>query len=136
VSREFVGLGEPVKEKRGEVLSVEIKTWYMISALKAPMAAIRRLIEKFTPFVLGSAPVISAIRNLVSDSHHDSGETRMASLEKAMELQAALNEKNDVQLKIIQALLENVQRSLKMLILAVIGTAIVAVAALAIVLAK
>jgi hypothetical protein len=100
------------------------------------MAAIRRLIERLTPLVLGTAPVISAIRNLVGDSHHDSGEVRMASLEKAMELQSALNEKSDVQLKIVQALLENVQRSLKMLILALIGTAIVAVAALAIALTK
>jgi hypothetical protein len=100
------------------------------------MAGIRRLIEKITPLVLSSAPVISALRSLVGDSHHDSGEARMVSLEKAMELQSALNEKSDVQLKIVQALLENIQRSLKMVILGLIGTAMVAVAALAIALTK
>jgi hypothetical protein len=100
------------------------------------MAGIRKLVEKLTPLVMSSAPVISALRTLVGDSHRDSGESRMISLEKAMELQSALNEKSDVQLKIVQALLENIQRSLKMLVLAMIGTAMVAVAALAIALTK
>jgi hypothetical protein len=47
-----------------------------------------------------------------------------------MGLQAAFNEKVEVQLKIVQTLLENVQRSLKLLIIAAIATAVIAVVAI------
>ena len=80
---------------------------------------------------MGSAPVINAIRKVVSDARTGSDEARIDNLEKAMGLQAALNDKVDVQLKIVETLLQNVQRSLKMLTIAAIGTAIIAGLALA-----
>jgi hypothetical protein len=100
------------------------------------MIGITKLIEKLAPLVLASAPVVSAIRKLVGDSRNDNGEARTANLEKAMELQSALNEKIDVQLKIVQALLEKVQRSLRVLIIAVGLAVLLAVSALFIALLK
>jgi hypothetical protein len=100
------------------------------------MIGITKLIEKLAPLVLASAPVVSAIRKLVGDSRDDNVEARMANLEKAMELQSALNEKIDVELKIVQALLEKVQRSLKVLTIAVIVALILSVSAFAIALLK
>jgi uncharacterized coiled-coil protein SlyX len=100
------------------------------------MIGITRLVEKLAPLVLASAPVVSAIRKLVADSRDGSVEARIANLEEAMELQSALNEKIDVELKIVHALLEKVQRSLRILIITVIVALILAVAALAIALVK
>ncbi len=61
-----------------------------------------------------------------------SDEARIANLEKTMGLQAALNEKVEVQLKIVETLLENIQKSLKTLIIAAIGTAVIAILAIVI----
>jgi hypothetical protein len=98
--------------------------------LKIPANTIKILVEKFGPLILGSAPVVSAIRKVVADSRFGADQSRISHLEKTMELQAALNEKVEVQLKIVQALLENVQRSLKLLTVAAIATAIIAVVAI------
>jgi uncharacterized coiled-coil protein SlyX len=100
------------------------------------MIGITRLVEKLAPLVLASAPVVSAIRKLVADSRDGSVEARITNLEEAMELQSALNEKIDVELKIVHALLEKLQRSLRILIITVIVALILAVAALAIALVK
>jgi hypothetical protein len=91
------------------------------------------LIQRLSPLILSSAPVIGAIRKLVDDSATGGHEARVANLEKAMELQSALNESIDAQLRIVQALLKRVQRSLKILVVTVIGTAVIAVIALALV---
>ena len=74
-----------------------------------------------------------AIRKLLDDSANAGYETRLANLEKAMELQSALNESIDEQLKIIQVLLNRVQRALKILLVTVIATAMIALAALALI---
>lgn len=100
------------------------------------MIGITKLIEKLAPLVLASAPVVSAIRKLVADSRDGSLEARIANLEKAMELQSALNEKIDVELKIVHTLLEKVQRFFRSLIITVIVALILAVAALTIALMK
>jgi hypothetical protein len=102
-----------------------------MTLLKISTTTIQKLIERLGPLILGSAPVINAIRKVVSDSRTGSDEARIDNLEKAMGLQAALNDKVDVQLKIVETLLQNVQRSLKMLTIAAIGTAIMAGLALA-----
>ena len=86
--------------------------------------------EKVGPLILGSAPVVSAIRKVVSDSRIGSDEARIADLEKSMGLQSTLNEKVDMQLKLVETLLEDVRRSLRTLTLAVIGAAVVAILAL------
>jgi hypothetical protein len=74
-----------------------------------------------------------AIRKLLDDSANAGYETRLANLEKAMELQSALNESIDEQLKSIQVLLNRVQRALKILLVTVIATAMIALAALALI---
>jgi hypothetical protein len=104
-----------------------------MSWLKISITTIARLIERLGPFVLSTAPAIGAIRKLLDDSAKEGSEAQVANLEKAMELQSALNESIDVQLKIVQALLKRVQRSLQILVIAVIGTAIIAAAALVLV---
>lgn len=101
--------------------------------LKISITTIARLIERLGPLILSSAPVIGAIRKLLDDSAKGENGARAANLEKAMELQSALNDSIDMQLKIVQALLKRVQRSLQILVIAVIGTAIIAAAALALV---
>ena len=101
--------------------------------LKISITTIARLVERLGPLVLSTAPVIGAIRKVLEDSAKEGYEAQVANLEKAMELQSALNDSIDAQLKIIQALLERVQRSLQILLIAVIGTAIIAVTALALV---
>jgi len=108
----------------------------IIRSLKISTTAIRGLLEKLGPLILGSAPVVSAIRRVVSDSRMGSDEARIANLEKTMGLQAALNEKVEVQLKIVETLLENIQKSLKTLIIAAIGTAVIAILAIVIALLK
>ena len=100
--------------------------------LKISTTTIKQLIEKLGPLILGSAPVVSAIRKVVSNAHIGSDEVRVENLENAMRLQAALNDKVDVQLKVVETLLQKIQRSLKVLTIASIGAAIVAGLALAI----
>ena len=104
--------------------------------MKISTITIKTLVEKLGPLILGSAPVISAIRKIVADSRLGSDEARISNLEKTMGLQAALNEKVDVQLKIVQTLLENVQRSLRLLAIAAIATAIIAALALVLAILK
>ena len=102
--------------------------------LKISITKIARLVERLGPLVLSTAPVIGAIRKVLDDSAKEEGyEARVANLEKAMELQSALNDSIDAQLKIVQSLLERVQRSLQILVIAVIGTAIIAATALVLV---
>jgi hypothetical protein len=101
--------------------------------LKISITTIARLVERLGPLVLSTAPVIGAIRKVLDGSAKEGYEAQVANLEKAMELQSALNDSIDAQLKIVQALLERVQRSLQILVIAVIGAAIIAVTALALV---
>jgi hypothetical protein len=88
------------------------------------------LIQRLGPLILSGVPVMVAIRKLLDDSAKGGYQTRVANLEKAMELQSALNESIDAQLKIVQVLLKRVQRSLKILVVTVIVTAMIAVTAL------
>jgi tetrahydromethanopterin S-methyltransferase subunit G len=97
------------------------------------MTTLARLIQRLGPLILSGAPVVVAMRKLLDDSAKAGYEARVANLEKAMELQSALNESIDAQLKIVQVLLKRVQRSLKILVVSVIGTAIIAVTALVLV---
>ena len=53
-----------------------------------------------------------------------------------MELQAALNETVEVQIRIIQALIENVQKTLRIVMIGVIATATIAALALAVAILK
>jgi hypothetical protein len=53
-----------------------------------------------------------------------------------LELQVALNETLEVQIKIVQALLENVQKSLRVLTIGMVATATIAALALAVAILK
>ena len=108
----------------------------IVYSLVQGMIGITKLIEQLAPLVVASAPVVSAIRKLVADSRDGNLEARIANLEKAMELQSALNEKIDVELKIVHALLKKVQRSLRILIIIVMVALILAIVASAIALMK
>ena len=101
--------------------------------LKISITTVTRLIERLGPLILSSAPIIGAIRKLLDDRAKGGCDARVANLEKAMELQSALNDSLDLQLKIVQTLLKRVQRFLQILVIAVVGTAIIAAAALALV---
>jgi hypothetical protein len=61
---------------------------------------------------------------------------RLVRLERAMELQASLNDKLTSQLEVIQAVLERLQTSLRLLWLAVIATGVLAVVAIVLVLIR
>jgi hypothetical protein len=100
--------------------------------LKISTTTIKQLIEKLGPLILDTAPVVGAIRKVVSNARTGSDELRVENLENAMRFQAALNDKVDAQLKVVETLLQKIQRSLKVLTIASIGAAIVAGLALAI----
>ena len=100
--------------------------------MKISTTTIKQLIEKLGPLILDTAPVVGAIRKVVSNARTGSDELRVENLENAMRFQAALNDKVDAQLKVVETLLQKIQRSLKVLTIASIGAAIVAGLALAI----
>jgi hypothetical protein len=94
------------------------------------------MLQRLGALILSGAPAMVAIRKLLDDSANAGYETRLANLEKAMELQSALNESVDTQLKIVQTLLKRVQKALKILVVTVIGTVIIAVVALVLIVLK
>ena len=90
-----------------------------------------QLIRKLRPLAAGGATAVEFCRHLL-DSRTNHGDARIDALEENMELQAALNETVGVQSEIIQALLENVQKTLRIVMIGVIATATIATLALAV----
>ncbi len=88
-----------------------------------------QVIQRFRPLISSAA---DAIYKHLLDARSGNSEARIGALEKGLELQAALNETVEVQIKIIQASLENVQKALRIVILGLIGTATIAALALAV----
>ncbi|HXF75684.1 MAG TPA: hypothetical protein VNN13_06295 [Methylomirabilota bacterium] len=88
-----------------------------------------QVIQRFRPLISSAA---DAIYKRLLDARSGNSEARIGALEKGLELQAALNETVEVQIKIIQASLENVQKALRIVILGLIGTATIAALALAV----
>jgi hypothetical protein len=103
-----------------------------------PIMQIAKLMAQLTVF----APVITdgadKIRKLVETLRKGDGNSakQVDALRQAIELQSAVNRKVDDQLRIVEAVLEHVQKSLKVLVFASAGAVIVAGAALALALLK
>ena len=91
----------------------------------------RRLIEKLGLLLSGSATALSNLRKRLTESRPDAIEARRDALERAMEIQATLNETVDVQIKLIYALLEKMQKRLQIVTIVMIATATLAALALA-----
>lgn len=91
----------------------------------------RKLIETLGSLLSGSAAALSNLRKRLTESRPDVIETRLEALESAMEIQATLNESVDVQIKLIYAMLEKVQKRLQILTIVLIATATLAALALA-----
>jgi hypothetical protein len=103
-----------------------------------PLLQIARLLGQLTTIGPVVTDGVDTIRKLVETIRKGGGSTtrQLDALEQAIELQSAMNKKIDDQLQIIESVLENVQKSLKVLAFtgAVIG--IVAVAALVVAILK
>lgn len=91
----------------------------------------RKLIETLGSLLSGSAAALGNLRKRLTESRPDVIETRLEALESAMEIQATLNESVDVQIKLIYAMLEKVQKRLQILTIVLIATATLAALALA-----
>lgn len=92
----------------------------------------RKLIEKLGLLLSGSTVALSNLRKRLTESRADAIEARrLDALERAMEIQATLNEAVDVQIKLIYAMLEKVQKRLQILTIVLIATATLAALALA-----
>jgi hypothetical protein len=96
----------------------------------------KQLIEKLAPILLGSAAVVSNLRKLLAESRPNEVEPRIEAIENALQLQSTLNESVDVQVKLIRKLLEQAQKRLQILVVAIIATGTIAALALAIALLK
>ena len=92
--------------------------------------AMMQLIRKLRPLAASGATAVEFCRHLL-DSRTNHEEPRIDALEENMKLQAALNESVGVQIAIIQALLENLQKTLRIVMIGVIATATIAALALA-----
>jgi len=97
--------------------------------------AMMQLIRKLRPLAAGGATAVEFCKRLL-DSRTNHSDARINALEESMELQAALNETVGVQIRIIQALLENVQKTLRIVMIGVIATATIAALALAVAILK
>jgi predicted PurR-regulated permease PerM len=103
-----------------------------------PILQIAKLLGQLTAVGPVVTEGVDKIRKLVETVRNGDGNTanRLEALKQAIELQSAVNKKVDDQLQLIESVLENVQKSLKVLAFtsAVIG--IVALAALVVAILK
>ena len=103
-----------------------------------PLLQIAKLLGQLT--VIG--PVVTdgvdKIRKLVETVRNGEGNTtkQLDALRQAVELQSAMNKKVDDQLRIVESVLANVQKSLKILTFTSAGIGVVAVIALVLAILK
>ena len=97
--------------------------------------AMMQLLQKLRPLAAGGAAAVEFCKHVL-DSRTSHSDARIDALEENMELQAALNETVEVQIRIIQALIENVQKTLRIVMIGVIATATIAALALAVAILK
>ena len=91
----------------------------------------RELVGRLGSLVAGSALAVGAFRKRLAEPHHDATEARLDALERAMEIQATLNESEDVQIKLIHTLLDKAQKRLQIVTIVLVVTATVAAIAFA-----
>jgi hypothetical protein len=103
-----------------------------------PIVQIARLLGQLTTVGPVVTDGVDKIRRLVETVRNGDGNTanRLEALKQAVELQSAVNKKVDDQLQIIESVLENVQKSLKLLAFTGAGIAILAAAALVLAILK
>ena len=81
-----------------------------------PIPAIAKLIFQLGMLLPPTTKMVEEIRKLVQGpSGNSSINSRLDGLEKAIDLQNSLNERLNKQLEIVQSVLQNVQKSLKLL---------------------
>jgi hypothetical protein len=103
-----------------------------------PILQIAKLLAQLTV----TAPVVSdgveKIRRLVETVRRGDGNSakQLEALRQAIELQSAVNKKMEDQLRIIESVLEKVQKSLKILALTSAGIGILAITALVVAILK
>ena len=103
-----------------------------------PIVQIARLLGQLTTMGPVVTDGVDKIRKLVETVRRGDGNTtkQLEALRQAVELQSAVNRKMDEQVQIIESVLGNVQKSLKILAFTVAGIGLVAVAALVLALLK
>ena len=84
--------------------------------------AMTQLLQKLAPLVLESAAAVSYLRKFIGESRPNGTEARLDALENAIEVQSTLNKTVDVQINLILALLEKVQKRLQIILIALIAT--------------
>ena len=97
-----------------------------------PILQIVRLLGQLTSIGPVVTDGVDKIRKLVETIRKSDGNNReqVEALKQAIELQSAVNRKVEDQLQIVESVLKNVQRSLKIIALSSTAIGIVAVAAL------
>jgi hypothetical protein len=103
-----------------------------------PILQIAKLLSELTVIAPAVAGGVEHIRRLVDAIRKGEGNTakQLDAVKQAMELQSAFNKRVDDQLRIIEAVLENIQKSLKVLFFTSAGAAIVALVALLVAILK
>jgi predicted PurR-regulated permease PerM len=103
-----------------------------------PILQIARLLGQLTTVGPVVTEGVDRIRKLVETIRKGDGNTtkQLEALQQMIELQSAVNRKVDDQLQIIESVLENVQKSLKILAVTSAAIGIVAVAALVLAILK
>jgi hypothetical protein len=103
-----------------------------------PILQIAKLLGQLTTVGPVVTDGVDKIRKLVETVRNGDGNTtkQLDALRQAIELQSAVNRKVDDQLQIIESVLENVQKSLKVLAFTGAGIGLAAVAALLVAILK
>ena len=84
-----------------------------------------------------SGPLIDGIKELYAKKNYSGKESeRINDLEKAMSMQAALNEQYENQMKVVQSTLETIEKSLKVLTYISVGAIVLSFAAIIIAVLK
>jgi|SRR5918992_57917 hypothetical protein len=103
-----------------------------------PILQIAKLMAQLTVFAPVVTDGVDKIRRLVETIRKGDGNStkQLDAVRQAIELQSAVNRKVDDQLRIIEAVLEHVQKSLKVLAFTSAGAVIAALIALLVALLK
>jgi predicted PurR-regulated permease PerM len=84
-----------------------------------------------------SSPLINEIKELYAKKNYNRKESeRLNDLEKAMSMQATLNEQYENQMKVVQSTLEKIEKSLKVLTYISVGAIVLSLAAIIIAVLK
>jgi len=90
-----------------------------------------QLIQRLRPLISTSANAVGAFYKHLLDSRANHSDARMDALEKSIELQAALSDTMEMRIKILQESLDNVHKTLRIVVVGLIATATIAGIALA-----